>query len=213
VVAALTGALLICAGAAVFGRWPVNRVGLFLCGVLVGVGVWVWDAPPEYVERWRRGADGERMTARMLRRVEGAGWCVVHDLPSQYGNFDHVVAGPGGLFLLDSKRLTGDPAVVNGKLVVQRSADVRDAYTLDLVPRMRGAAAELARRIQDETGERLWVTPVVVVWPALLEDAVECSGVWFLSGPCVGDWLFGLSVVDGQQRRVHAVGLLSRRAG
>ena len=57
---------------------------------------------------WRRGAKGERRTARRLRRL-GRGWTVFHDLaiPGSRANADHLVLGPPGVFLIDSKNYRG----------------------------------------------------------------------------------------------------------
>lgn len=57
---------------------------------------------------WRRGAKGERRTARRLRRL-GRGWAVFHDLaiPGSHANADHLVIGPPGVFLIDSKHYRG----------------------------------------------------------------------------------------------------------
>jgi hypothetical protein len=57
---------------------------------------------------WRRGAKGERLTARRLRRL-GRGWTAFHDLaiPGSRANADHLVIGPPGVFLVDSKHYRG----------------------------------------------------------------------------------------------------------
>jgi hypothetical protein len=57
---------------------------------------------------WRRGAKGEQRTARRLRRL-GRGWSVFHDLaiPGSRANADHLVIGPPGVFLIDSKHYRG----------------------------------------------------------------------------------------------------------
>jgi hypothetical protein len=58
---------------------------------------------------WRDGARGERATARLLRRLARHGHTVFHDvaIPGTPANADHVVVGPGGVVLVDSKRYTG----------------------------------------------------------------------------------------------------------
>ena len=58
---------------------------------------------------WRRGARGERATARRLRRLQRAGWTVFHDvaLHGSRANLDHLLIGPGGVFLVDSKCYRG----------------------------------------------------------------------------------------------------------
>jgi Nuclease-related domain len=58
---------------------------------------------------WRRGAVGERRTARLLASLERHGWAVLHDLaiPGSKANIDHLVIGPGGVVVIDSKRYRG----------------------------------------------------------------------------------------------------------
>jgi Nuclease-related domain len=58
---------------------------------------------------WRRGAAGERRTARLLSPLERHGWAVLHDLavPGSQANIDHLMIGPGGVFVIDSKQYRG----------------------------------------------------------------------------------------------------------
>jgi hypothetical protein len=58
---------------------------------------------------WRRGAAGERRTARLLGQLEQRGWVVLHDLaiPGSPANIDHLVIGPGGVVVIDSKQYRG----------------------------------------------------------------------------------------------------------
>jgi nuclease-like protein len=65
--------------------------------------------PSEQVTAWRRGAAGERHTARLLDRLTRDGFVVFHDLamPGSPANVDHLVIGPTGVFVIDSKQWTG----------------------------------------------------------------------------------------------------------
>jgi Nuclease-related domain len=58
---------------------------------------------------WRRGAVGERRTARLLAPLERHGWAVLHDLavPGSAANIDHLVIGPGGVVVIDTKQYRG----------------------------------------------------------------------------------------------------------
>jgi hypothetical protein len=58
---------------------------------------------------WRRGAAGERRTARLLGPLERRGWAVLHDLaiPGTQANIDHLVIGPGGVVVIDTKQYRG----------------------------------------------------------------------------------------------------------
>jgi hypothetical protein len=173
-------------GAVGSGWWDIGAT--FLAGAWVGMAMWVWDSPPEHIERVRRGADGERKTARELKRLRG-GWSVVHDIEARFGNWDHVVVGPGGVFLLDSKNLFGETSVEGGCLVVRRVEAPEEVSRFDrLGARMRGAAASVSEALRDERA-RPWVTPVVVVWPKLAPLAAEVGGVVYVSGCHLTEWL------------------------
>jgi hypothetical protein len=58
---------------------------------------------------WRDGASGERATARLLPRLGRHGYAVFHDvaIPGTPANADHLLIGPPGVILVDSKRYTG----------------------------------------------------------------------------------------------------------
>jgi Nuclease-related domain len=65
--------------------------------------------PSEQARAWQHGATGERRTARRLRRLAREGYVVFHDLamPDSPANVDHLVIGPSGVFVIDSKQWTG----------------------------------------------------------------------------------------------------------
>ena len=84
----------------------VGLVGLVVAAL---VGWRLRFRPSEQVTAWRRGADGERRTARLLDRLTRDGYVVFHDLalPGSPANVDHLVIGPSGVFVIDSKQWTG----------------------------------------------------------------------------------------------------------
>jgi hypothetical protein len=65
--------------------------------------------PSTQARAWQRGARGERRTARLLERLGRDGYVVFHDLamPGSPANIDHLVVGPSGVFVVDSKQWTG----------------------------------------------------------------------------------------------------------
>jgi hypothetical protein len=78
-----------------------------LAAVLAGWGLRFRPSPD--ANAWQRGAMGERRTARLLSQLERHGWAVLHDLavPGSRANLDHLVIGPGGVFVIDSKQYRG----------------------------------------------------------------------------------------------------------
>jgi Nuclease-related domain len=67
---------------------------------------------------WRHGAQGERRTARLLAPLQQHGYQVFHDLavPGSAANVDHLVVGPTGMYVIDSKRYRGQLHYSGGHL-------------------------------------------------------------------------------------------------
>jgi hypothetical protein len=82
-----------------------------LAGMVAAAGLaWLLRFRPSAATRaWRRGATGERRTAWLLAPLERHGWAVLHDLaiPGAQANIDHLVIGPGGVVVIDSKQYQG----------------------------------------------------------------------------------------------------------
>lgn len=162
----------------------------FLGGGAFGFWMYFRDATPRHIERWRDGADGERWTEKQLRRLEAAGWAAAHDLTAKYGNVDHLVIGPGGVFLLDSKNWFGDVHVQNGVATVTPRDNPDAAWSLPrLTNGLRGASAANKEALEKLTGVRTWVQPVVVVWAPFEQRYIESAGVYFIAGQALADWL------------------------
>jgi Nuclease-related domain len=170
------------------------RFGELFAGVWIGSGVglawWVWDDPPDWIARWKRGATGEQRTEKQLHSIESEGWRTFHDREGKYGNLDHVVIGPGGVYLLDTKNLSGTVSVEEDGLTVRHSDAPKDAFTYkSLAGSMRGAAATLKARIAEATGVSRWVHGIVVVWGDFPERECEHDKVAYLAGDGLTLWL------------------------
>jgi hypothetical protein len=59
-----------------------DLAGLLAVAVAAGLGWWLRCRPSADTRAWRRGARGERRTARLLAPLERRGWAVLHDRPS-----------------------------------------------------------------------------------------------------------------------------------
>jgi hypothetical protein len=71
-----------------------------------------------YLDAQERGALGERRTAEALEGL-GDAWVQFHDLRwpgRRLANVDHVVVGPGGIFVIDSKNWSGALTMRDGVL-------------------------------------------------------------------------------------------------
>lgn len=71
-----------------------------------------------HAEMYERGADGEAQTASVLSGLP-ATWHQVHDVRwpgRRFANIDHIVIGPGGIFVIDSKNWSGSLTVTGNVL-------------------------------------------------------------------------------------------------
>lgn len=177
--------------------WIYLPLGEFYAGMIVGalfgMIVWVRDYPPEMIAKWKRGADGERETGSALRRLEKDGWFAVHDRAAGRGNLDHIAVSPAGVFVLESKSLSGTISIRGDQLVASYGPAEIDSYTNQhLAGVMRRRGAELKERIQNVTGVRCFVHAVVVIWGEFPATRVDGDRVTFVSGEALARWLASL---------------------
>jgi hypothetical protein len=97
-------------GGGLLGNLLTPWLGLVVAGLAALVTGWgLRFQPSPAAIAWRRGAAGERRTARLLGPLERHGWAILHDLavPGSAANIDHLAIGPGGVFVIDSKQYRG----------------------------------------------------------------------------------------------------------
>jgi hypothetical protein len=165
-------------GAAVFAAFAVRGAGpgAAVLGAAVAGGAG-WAAarvrPETDPERWRRGADGERTTAALLQALPRR-FVVGHDLavPGSAANIDHVVIGPTGIFVIDTKAYRGRLGVRRRRLWAgRREVDAGPAaWEAALVSEVAGVPVRavlavhgsgLRRRGVDDNG--VWIVPAARV--------------------------------------------------
>jgi Nuclease-related domain len=170
-------------------------LGLAL-GAVIGLYLAFRDSLPAYIENWRTGAEGERRTAGALAPLRRHGYVLLHDLSDRprsdraaKGNIDHVVVGPAGVFLLDSKWLGGEASIDSDTVRVQMLDDEEESYELTrLASGMRGRAVRLQEDIARQTGVRN-VQAVVVFWNRFTPGLVKQNRVVYAAGAHVTEWL------------------------
>ena len=72
--------------------------------ISIAIGAYFWKK----TETWHIGAEGEEAVIRALEHLDSS-FRVFHDivLPGERQNIDHVVVGPAGTFVLETKNLHG----------------------------------------------------------------------------------------------------------
>jgi hypothetical protein len=169
-VAAILG---IGAGGGVLGSLLVPRLSVVLGALAAMAAGWMlrFRPSPDAVA-WRRGAAGERRTARVLAALERHGWAVLHDLavPGSRANIDHLVIGPGGVFVIDSKQY-------RGRLQFDQSGRLWHGR-YPLAPALRAVSFEADRTALVLTDPDVVVVPIMAVhgtqvpWGKVVVDGV-----------------------------------------
>lgn len=162
-----------------------------MAGVICGACVIAWavlrDDVPTYLETWRLGAEGEHKTHKVLRSL---GWHVVEDVQGRRGNYDHVVVGPAGVFLIETKNPTGIVQMRDGTPWLTRRHDPDGERPLrDVCRQARGSSAAIHEEIERRGGLREWVNAVVVFWCDFPEGIVEADKIVYVHGSKLRDWL------------------------
>ena len=186
----------ISAAGGLLGSLLAPRLGLIVAALAVAAAGWgLRFRPSPDASAWRRGAAGERRTARLLGPLARHGWAVLHDLaiPGSQANLDHLVIGPSGVFVIDSKQYRGrlqlDPT---GRLWHGRHP---------LAPTLRAAdfEADQAARVLPDPG--VAVVPIVAVHGAQVPwGKVVMDGVPVVSARRLPSMLRALPAVLGPER-------------
>jgi Nuclease-related domain len=184
------------AGGGLLGHLLAPRMSLIVGGLTAMVAGWgLRFRPSPDAVAWRRGATGERRTARLLEPLERHGWAVLHDLAllGSRVNLDHLVIGPGGVFAIDSKQYRGRLQVdAVGKLWHGR---------YPLAPALRAVSWEADQAAQVLPDPGMAVVPIVAVHGAQVPwGKVVIDGVPVLPAQRLPSMLRQLPVVLGPER-------------
>lgn len=187
-------------GVAAFGIYIVliilsrEHLWIFFAGVfagsLVALFIAAFGSPPAWVENYQLGAWGERRTAKALMPLLKDGWIVIHDISRWKSNLDHVLIGPAGIFVLDTKNYNGTITVTRDNLTVAHGPESPVRTFGDRLARQcRAQGAELHDVLRRRGHDRLWVSAVVVFWSEFPQQSVVGDRVTYVHGDALVSWL------------------------
>ena len=150
-------------------RWERLQFGWLNWLVIAGATAWAAWLVCSLIQlrrrrrQWREGMLAEIAAAQQLDRLQAQGCWVLHDIPADDFNIDHVVVAPHAVFAIETKsrRKPG-----KGKASASVGYDGKRLLfpgwneTRPLV-QARANADWLAKYLRDETGEPVVVCPVV----------------------------------------------------
>jgi hypothetical protein len=123
---------------------------------------------------------GKQKTEAVLRQLDDD-WSCEHDIPHRRGMWDHVLVGPSGVYMLESKDLARPADVTADALCAGRWKQSAG--------RLRGEAIALKNEFTDLGMQATYVQPVVVVWGEFAQRRWEEGGVAYVQGAELLEWL------------------------
>ena len=145
----------------IFLLFKASALG-FLLAVAGAVGAYYYWKKGENLmrssERAFRGAEAEREVAAILEVLTSKNWQIEYNLRvKRWGDVDAVLCSPkGNWYAIDVKSHRGIIVRDNNQLKRARGREVYDFYEGDLLAKVRGQAAEVARLKQVK-----WVVPLL----------------------------------------------------
>jgi hypothetical protein len=162
---------------------PCPWIATGLAGIAVVVAVWKLVKGRREVKRLTLGRIGEEAVGQYLEeKLRPLGYQVLHDIPGDGFNVDHVVIGPSGIYAIETKthskpakgassvKYDGEHVTVNGF-----------APDRDPVVQAKAEAHWLGDLIEESTGRRFPVQPIVIYPGWFVEKMPENSEVWVLN--------------------------------
>ena len=187
-VAVIAAVIVIATLIAAWHVWP--WVGGMASGAALTFYIAMWESPPTWIENWQMGAFGEERTAKILMPLLKRGWVIVHDLNRIKSNLDHVLIGPSGVFVLDTKNMHGTAQADGDRLSLTRPGETRVAYSHDRPARQaRAQGVDLNRVLRQRCQLSPWVTAVVVLWADFPQQVVAGRSMSYVHGDHLVDWL------------------------
>lgn len=162
--------------------WPVPALSkthsgfllLLLCGVIAWSLVW----SERRLAQFLKGARGEEEVARVLALLPAAyrvfhGVSVGRGLLARSADYDHIIVGPTGVFLVETKNWAGRISVEGGRILCDGVAPDRPP-----LEQLKQAAAGLRRRLAGEARVEVAVRPVLCfAGPSLTGGPTGAAGV------------------------------------
>jgi hypothetical protein len=143
------------------------------------------------VRNLRKGRDGEREVAEILDELKRLGATVLHDIPQEKGNVDHVVICRRGIFVIETKNWEKPEKMwemqFDGERIHADSREPTDAP----IRQCKAQAAAIRTLLQESTSKVFPVRGVVVFlgWYIKQLASAKNSDIWVLNPKQLKGWI------------------------
>lgn len=142
------------------GRLGVGLLGAYVLILCVGMPDLLRPVVRSYNEQIainRRERGAEDAVDSILKTLDETKYSVFRNVYMGYGDLDHVVIGPTGIFVVETKSNRGNIELENGRLMVRDG----DATKKDYERQASGASWQLKVALSERLDTRIYVEPVL----------------------------------------------------
>ena len=174
-------------------RIAPSDVAFFVAGASVmstAFMLWV-TAESTPARRQFDGAEGERLTAGVLRGLRWKGWKNANNVDFRAGDVDHVVAGPGGVFAIETK-WTNDSCEISGEMFTNE-------WDRKAVRQARVSADRIGWLLAGNYNIPCQVKALLVIWGPgrpKLDEPVPMGDVLVVTGQLLRSVIAGMDAAD-----------------
>jgi hypothetical protein len=143
------------------------------------------------VRNLKQGLEGEREVAELLDGLKQFGARVVHDVPADNFNVDHVVISTRGIYAIETKKWTKPKEQARIEFDGQRITVSGKPSEYDPIEQCRAQAAWVQDYLKASTSKRMPVRGVVAFpgwWVEQLPTA-RGSDLWVLNPKALAGWI------------------------
>jgi Nuclease-related domain len=151
---------------------------------------------PLFQERaaYRLGFEGERYVAEELNQLMTNGFHVFHDVPFDKYNMDHVLVGPNGVFVVETK--TKRKRVADGQdnykvLFDGARLNFPRGWDTDALDQARLNAKTLSQWLSSATADRITAYPILTIPGWFVELSVPESDIYVANPKQIRSFVLG----------------------
>jgi len=124
-------------------------------------------------KNFKKGLEGENMVATTLKQLSDE-YYLINDIkfPDSYGNIDHIVLGPNGIFVIETKNYTGE-IICNGDKWIRRYTNGWSYENYDI-----GSPSKQVKR-------NAWKIKELIEMAKILDKPIWVEGIVVFTNPDV----------------------------
>lgn len=163
------------AGLSAFLLWDQAKSNPLIAGLALTLSILGWELwllwrmwqTVRKIHQIRTGLDGEMAVGEELNLLMLEGCRVFHDVPIDYGNIDHVVVSPSGVFAVETKMVTKLlEKGMSAKVSVDSNANTIRFPTFEYkinLDQIETQVRCLVNFLSESTGDQIQVKPIIMI--------------------------------------------------